>query len=112
MVPHAFLIDGLNLKYFDAQLEEKFENLEGLLASQRERELEREREREKETSRDRERFSTSPAVKQLQALKQENQRLRANLEATQATVSRMGNEINQVRSEYQAVVEEFTGLGD
>jgi chromosome segregation ATPase len=49
---------------------------------------------------------------QLQALKQENLRLRSNLEATQATVGKMGSEINKVRAEYESVVREFTGLGD
>ena len=43
----------------------------------------------------------SKLQEQMQVLKQENMRLRSNLEATQATVGKLGNEINRVRSEYQ-----------
>ena len=46
---------------------------------------------------------------QLQALKEENLRLRSNLEVTQATVGKMGSEINKLRTEYHSVAEEFGG---
>ena len=47
---------------------------------------------------------------QLTALRGENKRLRANLQATQETVGKMGNEIQRVREEYKAVVKDLTDL--
>ena len=47
---------------------------------------------------------------QLTALSGENKRLRANLQATQETVGKMGNEIQRVREEHKAVVKDLTDL--
>ena len=47
---------------------------------------------------------------QLTALRGENKRLRSNLQATQETVGKMGNEIQRVREEYKAVVKDLTDL--
>ena len=107
------------------------QKIEALLSSEREtvasllQQLEERDEQLVKSSQDSERQSSaqstptsggkspkSKLLEQLQAVKQENLRLRSNLEATQATVGKMGAEITRVRAEYQAVVEEFTGLGD
>ena len=45
---------------------------------------------------------------QLSALRDENKRLRSNLQATQETVGRMSSEINRVRDDYQAVVKDLS----
>ena len=45
---------------------------------------------------------------QLQALKAENDRLKSNLEVTQATVGKMGDELTRVRAEYQAAASELS----
>ena len=47
---------------------------------------------------------------QLTALRGENKRLRSNLQATQETVGKMGNEIQRVREEHKAVVKDLTDL--
>ena len=83
------------------------ENLLQLLSSQE----------EKKTAGAQEGASVTPAKtprtklnEQLSALRDENKRLRSNLQATQETVGRMSSEINRVRDDYQAVVKDLTDL--